>query len=73
MPPIKRESFVSKNIRIRVGYYWRARADAAIDITMEEGFGIPSYKQVIRRSTQDSTGKNYNKKWLVEAYGCIAA
>lgn len=54
------------------GYYWKARADIAIDTTMEKGLAVPSYKQVIRLSTQDSTG-HPNKKWLVEAYGYLAA
>ena len=30
------------------GYYWKARADIAIDTTMEKGLAVPSYKQVIK-------------------------
>ncbi len=54
------------------GYYWKARADIAIDTTMEKGLAVPSYKEVIRLSTNDSAG-HPNKKWLIEAYGYLAA
>ena len=54
------------------GYYWKARADIAIDTTMELGLAVPSYKQVVKLSLSDSTGQP-NKKWLVEAYGYLAA
>jgi tetratricopeptide (TPR) repeat protein len=54
------------------GYYWKARADIAIDTTMEKGLAVPCYKEVIKLSTQDSTG-HPNKKWLIEAYGYMAA
>jgi tetratricopeptide (TPR) repeat protein len=54
------------------GYYWRARSNALMDSTMETGSAIPHYKQlitVIEKDTSDAT----NKKWLIEAYGYIAA
>jgi tetratricopeptide (TPR) repeat protein len=54
------------------GYYWKARADIAIDTTMELALAVPSYKQVIKLSVGDSTG-HCNKKWLIEAYGYLAA
>ncbi len=54
------------------GYYWKARSDIAIDTVMEMGLAVPSYKQIIKLSTEDSA-RQYNKKWLIEAYGYLAA
>lgn len=54
------------------GFYWRARSNALMDSTMETGSAIPHYRQlitVIEKDTADAT----NKKWLIEAYGYIAA
>jgi tetratricopeptide (TPR) repeat protein len=53
------------------GYYWRARSNAAIDTAMTEGLAIPHYQQlieVIRDEPSDT-----EKKWLVQAYGYLAA
>ena len=54
------------------GYYWRARANAAIDTAMEMGIAIPHYEDMIEVALKDSTDAN-NKKWLIQAYGYIAA
>ena len=54
------------------GYYWAARSDAAIDTAMESGMAIPDYEKVIDLSLKESPEQR-NKKWLIEAYGYIAA
>jgi tetratricopeptide (TPR) repeat protein len=54
------------------GYYWAARSDAAIDTTMQNGMAIPDYKKVIDLSLKENP-EQQNKKWLIEAYGYIAA
>lgn len=54
------------------GYYWRARSNAAIDTAMEMGIAIPHYEDMIDVALKD-TGNANNKKWLIEAYGYIAA
>lgn len=54
------------------GYYWRARSNAAIDTAMEMGIAIPHYEDMIDVALKDTTSVN-NKKWLIEAYGYIAA
>ena len=54
------------------GYYWRARSNAAMDTAMETGIAIPHYENLIRVASKDSLNAN-NKKWLIQAYGYIAA
>ncbi|HEY8898364.1 MAG TPA: tetratricopeptide repeat protein [Niastella sp.] len=54
------------------GYYWRARTNSLADSTMEKGAAIPWYNQLIAILEKDTTSKT-NKKWLVEAYGYLAA
>jgi tetratricopeptide (TPR) repeat protein len=54
------------------GYYWRARSNAAIDTTMEQGLAVPHYTRVIEIARQD-TGNATNRKHLIEAYGYLAA
>ena len=54
------------------GYYWAARSGAAIDTTMEDGMAIPDYEKVIELILKESPD-HQNKKWLIEAYGYIAA
>ena len=54
------------------GYYWAARSGAAIDTTMESGLAIPDYEKVIELTLKE-TPEQRNKKWLIEAYGYIAA
>ena len=53
------------------GYYWRARSNAAIDTAMTEGLAIPHYQKLIEVIKNDLTENN--KKWLVQAYGYLAA
>ncbi|WP_431210501.1 hypothetical protein ACQ86N_31525 [Puia sp. P3] len=54
------------------GYYWRARADVAIDTAMTTGMAIPQYMKLIDICTKDTTNKT-NRKHLIESYGYIAA
>jgi tetratricopeptide (TPR) repeat protein len=54
------------------GYYWRARSNAAIDTSMETGIAIPHYEELIRVASKDTVNAN-NRKWLIQAYGYIAA
>jgi len=54
------------------GYYWRARSNAAIDTAMEMGLAIPHYENLIMVAEKDTANAN-NKKWLVQAYGYLAA
>lgn len=54
------------------GYYWRARCNAAIDTAMEMGIAIPHYENMIEVALKDTANDN-NKKWLIQAYGYIAA
>ncbi len=52
------------------GYYWRARSNAAIDSTMEQGLAVPHYLKVIEIGEADTTLKS--KKHLIESYGYLA-
>jgi tetratricopeptide (TPR) repeat protein len=64
--------YTSKYPEQSFGYYWRARSNALLDSTMEQGLAIPHYQQlisVIEKDTSDAT----NRKWLIESYGYIAA
>jgi tetratricopeptide (TPR) repeat protein len=54
------------------GYYWRARANSLRDSAMEKGLAIPHYNKLVEMLQKDTTTAT-NKKWLVEAYGYIAA
>lgn len=54
------------------GYYWRARSNAAMDTAMETGIAIPHYEDLIRVGIKDSSNAT-TKKWLIQAYGYIAA
>jgi len=54
------------------GYYWRARANSLRDSAMEKGIAIPHYNKLVEVLEKD-TASATNKKWLVEAYGYIAA
>lgn len=54
------------------GYYWRARSNAAIDTAMETGIAIPHYEALIKVAEKDTLNAN-NRKWLIQAYGYIAA
>ena len=54
------------------GYYWLAKANAAVDKDMAEGRAIPHYKKLIDVLNADQQNPNY-KAWLVESYGYLAA
>jgi tetratricopeptide (TPR) repeat protein len=56
------------------GYYWRARANSLKDSAMEKGLAIPHYNALVDVLVKDSaSATGTTKKWLVEAYGYIAA
>lgn len=56
------------------GYYWRARANSLKDSAMEKGLAIPHYNTLVEVLVKDSASATATtKKWLVEAYGYIAA
>ena len=52
------------------GHYWRARSNAAIDTTMEQGLAIPHYLKVVEIGELDTTGSS--KRQLIESYGYLA-
>ncbi|HEX6913718.1 MAG TPA: tetratricopeptide repeat protein, partial [Chitinophagaceae bacterium] len=54
------------------GFYWQARSKALIDSTMEKGLAIPAYMAMMERAEQDTSNAT-NRRYLVEAYGYIAA
>jgi tetratricopeptide (TPR) repeat protein len=54
------------------GYYWRAKSNVALDKDMESGLAIPHYQNLIEKLQGDTTATNY-KKWMIEAYGYLAA
>ncbi len=54
------------------GYYWRAKSNVALDKDMESGLAVPHYQKLIETLQGDTTATNY-KKWMIEAYGYLAA
>ena len=52
------------------GFYWRAKANALIDSTMEQGLALPYYAKVIEMGATDSIK---NKSLLIQSYGYIGA
>lgn len=54
------------------GYYWRARANSLKDSAMEKGIAVPHYEKLVEVLQNDSASAT-SKKWLVEAYGYLAA
>ncbi|MES1224739.1 MAG: tetratricopeptide repeat protein [Bacteroidota bacterium] len=54
------------------GYYWQAKSKALQDKEMDLGLAIPSYQKLVEVLQKDTTDANY-KKWMVEAYGYLAA
>lgn len=54
------------------GYYWQARSKAMLDEEMTEGLAVPYYQKLIEVNQTDTAHANY-KKWMVEAFGYIAA
>ncbi len=65
-------SYSNKYPEQTFGYYWAARSNAAIDTSMENGLAIPDYEKVIDLTLKEAPEQR-NKKWLIEAYGYIAA
>ncbi|WP_132055600.1 tetratricopeptide repeat protein [Pseudocnuella soli] len=54
------------------GYYWLAKSKALLDPEMKEGLAVPVYQQLIEVLQKDTSDANY-QKWMVEAYGYLAA
>lgn len=52
------------------GYLWRARCNAQLDSSMENGLAVPYYEKLIEVASVDSIK---NKDNLVRAYGYLAA
>ena len=52
------------------GYYWRAKSNALIDSTMEQGLAIPYYENVIEMA---SANTSENKALLIQAHGYLGA
>lgn len=64
--------YIDKYPEQTFGYYWRARSNAVLDSTMESGIAIPHYEKLIAVLEKD-TANATNKKWLIEAFGYLAA
>ncbi|WP_425476385.1 MFS transporter [Paraflavitalea speifideaquila] len=66
--------YIEKYPEQSFGYYWRARANSLKDSAMEKGLAIPHYHALAGVLEKDSASATATtKKWLVEAYGYIAA
>ncbi|HYE56452.1 MAG TPA: tetratricopeptide repeat protein, partial [Chitinophagaceae bacterium] len=52
------------------GFYWRAKSNALIDTSMEQGLAIPHYNKVIEIAAADP---EKNKSLLIQAHGYIGA
>lgn len=65
-------AYIAKYPDQAFGYYWRARSNSMIDTAMTEGTAIPHYHNLIAVLEKDTTNAT-NRKWLVEAYGYVAA
>ena len=52
------------------GFYWRAKSNALLDSTMENGLAVPYYQKVIEMASADTVN---NKSLLIQAYGYIGA
>ena len=65
-------TYIAKYPEQAFGYYWRARANSMQDSTMEAGTAIPHYHNLIAVLEKDTSNAT-NKKWLIEAYGYVAA
>ena len=52
------------------GYLWRARANALIDTTMEQGLAVPHYTKLVELISKDTAA---NKALLVRAYEYLGA
>ncbi|NML21600.1 tetratricopeptide repeat protein [Pseudoflavitalea sp. G-6-1-2] len=65
-------TYIAKYPDQAFGYYWRARSNSMLDTAMTEGTAIPHYHNLIAVLEKD-TANATNRKWLVEAYGYVAA
>ena len=64
--------YVAKYPEQGFGYYWQAKSKALQDKEMKEGLATPVYEKLIEVLQKDTADANY-KKWIVEAYGYLAA
>jgi tetratricopeptide (TPR) repeat protein len=64
--------YVAKYPDQSFGYYWQAKSKALQDKEMKEGLAVPAYEKLAEVLEKDTANANY-KKWMVEAYGYIAA
>lgn len=64
--------YVAKYPEQSYGYYWQAKSKAYQDSGMKEGLAVPAYQKLVEVLEKNSTDPNY-KKWIVEAYGYLAA
>lgn len=64
--------YTSKYPEQSFGYYWQAKSKALQDSAMEKGIAVPSYEKLVEVLQKDTTDANY-QKWLIEAYGYLAA
>ena len=64
--------YIAKYPEQGFGYYWQAKSRALQDKEMTEGLAVPVYEKLIEVLQKDTADANY-KKWMVEAYGYLAA
>jgi tetratricopeptide (TPR) repeat protein len=64
--------YVQKYPEQSFGYYWQAKSKALADTNMTTGIAVPAYQKLIEVLDSSKTDPNY-KKWMVEAYGYLAA
>jgi tetratricopeptide (TPR) repeat protein len=64
--------YVTKYPEQSFGYYWQAKSKALQDKDMEKGLAIPTYHKLVEVLQKDTADVNF-KKWMVEAYGYLAA
>lgn len=54
------------------GYYWQARSKSQVDTGMKTGLAVPAYQALVEVLQKDTANASY-KKWMIEAYGYLAA
>jgi tetratricopeptide (TPR) repeat protein len=64
--------YVAKYPEQGFGYYWQAKSKALQDKDMSAGLAVPVYEKLTEVLQKDTADANY-KKWMVEAYGYLAA
>jgi hypothetical protein len=65
-------TYVKEHPEQGFGYYWQARSNAMMDKEMTQGLAVPYYQKLTEVMQSDTANASY-KKWMVEAYGYIAA